>query len=118
MSEHQNKPAEADSEYIDIVLTGVKLHAAKPRKPVLMAESMIRTMKNHKPGKFFGERFRPLDKNGEPQTKIKIADIEPLQELARKTGKQIRIHLPPGGAPIYFSDDVLMTNKKRRQRKE
>lgn len=118
MPAQQNKPSNAESEYIDIVLTGVKLHTAKPRKPVLMAESIKRKMHGRKPGKFFGERFRPLDKNGEPQTKIRIANIGPLQELARKTGKQIRIHLPPGGAPIYFADDVKTDKEKRKRQKE
>lgn len=106
--------AQTNGEYIDIVLTGVKLHAAKPRKPALMAQSIERTMHTRKPDKFFGERIRPLDKNGQPQKRIKIANIGPLQELARRTGKQIRIHFPERGIPVYFAKDALEVadNKK------
>ena len=119
MPAHQEKSAGGDSKYIDIVLTSVKLQPAKPRKPVLMAKSIERTLRTGKSGKFFGERFRPLDKHGEPQKRIKITNIGPLQELARRTGKQIRVHLPVGGIPVYFAKDALeVADKKKGKRRK
>lgn len=104
--------------YLDIILTDVKLHATKPRKPTLMAQALERTMHNHKPGRFFGKRMPALDKNGELPTRFKISDLEPLEELARKTGKQLRIIMPPGGIPIYLSKDGEELVEAHQRRKE
>lgn len=116
-SEPNNTPP--PNGYLDIILTDVKLHATKPRKPTLMARAIERTMHNRKPGRFFGKRVQALNKDGKPQAEFKIADLEPLEELARKTGKQIRILMPKGGIPIYLSKDAeeLVEAHQRKKKK-
>lgn len=116
MTENLKKPTGENSEYLDIVLTSVRLHVNKPRKPMLIARSIEKTIRTGKPCKFFGERRPAFQKNGKPQSLFKVSSLAPLQELARKTGKQIRIHLPVGGIPVYLAKDTLEVAEKKKRK--
>lgn len=93
--------------YHDIFMTNIQLHTTEVRKPKSFLASVLRTIRNKKPGRAYSKNLS-VSKEGKmefafPFSTEKAAEIE----KAEREGKVIRFWMPKGGLPIYLGKDFI-----------
>lgn len=107
------------SKYLDIVLTDIRLHAQKPAHPKPADRVLRKSVKTGKEQRV----HRPLDKSSiNAKTKtfdvtiLREDEIQRLQSLAAKRGKQLRLIMPKGGLNLYLAPDGFEKLKALQKR--
>ncbi len=109
------------NKYLNILLTDIQLHTIKPRKPTPWYRAILKSFKNKKPGRFYAENFSVQNDETLQMTLINLAKHDPLfqkqMEIAEKSGKKIRIIVPPN-LPIYSGKDLIEKLKTEREKRK
>lgn len=106
------------AEYMDVILTDMRLHAQKPTHPK-SADRVIQKAKKSKKAQRF---YRPLPKNIDSKagsfefTLLSEKELLALEEMAHKQGKKLRINVPKEGMNVYLSEDALERIKAFKKR--
>ena len=94
-------------KYVDIILTDIQLHVAKPRKPSPLSKAIGKSLKNNKPGRFYKRDFS-VTKDGTIQLPIfENSEIMKIKEKYEKEGKIVRFFMPKSGLDIYAGKDTI-----------
>jgi hypothetical protein len=95
-------------DYYDIVLTDIRYHCTKPRKPHTFLRSVLRMFHSGRPS----SRAHGTNISRSPEGQFKLSlPIGSLPPAA--AGKILRVWVPCGGIPCYWGDDILQNPRAR-----
>ncbi len=107
------------NKYYNVLLTDLQLHTTKPQNPTPWYKAIFRSFRNKKPGRFYVEKFSSQNDGSLETTLINLAKHDPefqkQMEIAKKSGKKIRIIVPPN-LPIYPGKDLIEKLKAERKK--
>lgn len=98
---------ETSLEYYDIILTDIRFHIAKKRKPLHWYRAMMKSIHNKRLGRFYVNKAKP-NQDGTFGFELSLPEeIQTQISNAQLAGKKIRILMPKDGIPIYPGGDTL-----------
>ncbi len=106
-------------KYYDIVLTDLKLHVLKARKPKSFGYQMHRSLRTGKPGRARNHVNQISDEQDSDSFEISFPlgeEILSAQQEAARQGKKLRILFPKDGIPIFAGEDTqeyILSKKKK-----
>lgn len=93
-------------EFYDVILTDIQFHTQKPAKPRSFLHSILRSIRNNKPGRAYSTDIK-LNPDGTMHFSIPLeSKLGQEMERAKRLGKQIRILTPKIGVPVYLGKDA------------
>jgi hypothetical protein len=105
-----------NQKYLDITLTDIQFHVAKPRKPLPAGRVIEKSLKSGNPSRIYSNELS-ITKDDEIRTLLfKDKDFVKLIEKANKEGRIVRILFPDGGMPFIAGSDTI-ENLKSKERK-
>ena len=107
---------EKPTEYHDVILTDIKLHTVKARKPVSWYRAIWRSFKKNLPGRFYSSNIQ-IKKDGAFKFGFPLSpNLQREKEIAEKAGKKFRIFMHKGGVPVYFGPDAIEHIKAQKKK--
>jgi len=106
-----------DPKIVNLVLTGIRLHAADPRKPLSPIRAMEKSLRNKKPGKWIKKILPGAGENGKPLFSVFDGyEIALLSAKLKAEGKKLQITCPKNGIKIYADKDILEHEASKRRK--
>ncbi len=107
---------EKNKKYVDIILTDIKFHIAKPRKPLSPERAITKSLRNKKPGRII-KRNIPVTKDGIIQLPIlENNEIKEIKEKYEKEGKTVRFFMPKKGLDMFIDKNTSEYIKARKKK--
>lgn len=100
---------QAKTEYLDIFLTDIQLHAQKMPNPAPLLRAVEKTVRSNKPsGRAYGKISNVNKQNFTMEFSIPLDDATQARiKKAKNEGKKIRIFMPQRGLNMYLGSDAM-----------
>jgi hypothetical protein len=106
-----------EQKIIDIILTDIQLHVAKPRKPLSADRAITKSVKNQVAGRFYRKDLS-VSKEGKFQLPLFLQEeMRKIQEHYAREGKSVRFLMPKEGLKVYLGKDTkehIEAQKRKR----
>ena len=101
-------------EYVDIYITDVQLHTVLPQRPKSVWRIIEKAIHSKKEQRAYTADTKFVD--GKSHFTFNDSGIEEAIRKAHAEGKEIRIHKPEGGIPVYLGKDAEEFAKARERK--
>lgn len=108
------------NKYYDVYITDFKIHSTVPRKPTPWYRAIFKSRRNQKPGRFYAEGFSVKNNNFQIDLFTMLEsdpNFQKYAEIAKKTGKEIRLVFPKKGVPVFLAKDAIEKVKAIRKKR-